>query len=540
MKSDSAVVHRRFFVIDFCVAIFSITLFLLCIHHFQYRTILADDDLYRMLRGLLDGACSGTGFASELHYGKAFSFGYIFALYKLVDQHILQDPQSLIALMNQIGFWSSAAGSICFWGALWLLYDIRRATIAIVPFLFSPIFLEQGTSAHASLISFAFFAAAAVLLFLPAKGVSVLFCSGVGALLLIISLVMRADIILGFPFLALAMADYRSRKRLIQSVALRAVSPVFAVIVFFLLKHFYVDSSINHADSVSGLIGTFSRLSHFPLGLGACFLGCGFFTVLLGAWGGVRIFLAAISAQPDSEYHAQLLHDVAAPLALTLIPLAFWLFNPFPARHFFLSLAGFSILIALLVTSIPLPRWIGSIYGLSIVIVLANHFFAALSGPVIVKHYHFAMLAIPGQPLIMPHVPIGTFLSYHRAIQAEMLNADAFAKRTTEICDAKVIVFTDHQPQVSTHIYGTHFHWKVKTGHFHEFPTLTAQDGDRIIVFMSTHEGFPADPVAEVLSDLSWQEYSLMHDPSTYSAYDKTAIPSDRAAHLGCNLPAAP
>ena len=97
----------------------SIALYLLLIYHFRFRGTLADADLYRMLRGLLDGAWSGTGFASGLHYGKAFSFGYIFAMYSLADRHILQDPQRLIALINGIGFWSAATGCVCFWASLW-------------------------------------------------------------------------------------------------------------------------------------------------------------------------------------------------------------------------------------------------------------------------------------------------------------------------------------------------------------------------------------------------------------------------------------
>ena len=102
---------------------------------FRYRGLLAEDDLYRMLVGLLDGARYGTYLASGSHYGKAFSFGYIAAIYRFADAHTLADPQLLIALINQIGFWAATAGCFFFWLLAWMLYSLRAATVAVI---FSP------------------------------------------------------------------------------------------------------------------------------------------------------------------------------------------------------------------------------------------------------------------------------------------------------------------------------------------------------------------------------------------------------------------
>jgi hypothetical protein len=137
---------RKPFIFDLCVAALSFALYLLWSYHFRFQGTLADADMYRMLRGLLDGAYSGSGLASGLHYGKGFSFGYLLAMYRFADQETLRDPQRLIALINGLGFWSAAVGSVCFWAALWVLQGLRRATLAIVLFIFAPIQLEQGTS----------------------------------------------------------------------------------------------------------------------------------------------------------------------------------------------------------------------------------------------------------------------------------------------------------------------------------------------------------------------------------------------------------
>ena len=81
---------------DFLFATLVMAAYVLWIYCFRYRELLAEDDLYRMLVGLLDGARYGTYLASGSHYGKAFSFGYIVAIYRFADARTLADPQLLI------------------------------------------------------------------------------------------------------------------------------------------------------------------------------------------------------------------------------------------------------------------------------------------------------------------------------------------------------------------------------------------------------------------------------------------------------------
>lgn len=522
-------------IFDVCVATLSIGIYLLWCYWFRFKGTLGDADMYRMLRGLLDGAYTGTGFASGLQYGKGFSFGYIFSLYSVVDRTTMQDPQRLIALINGIGFWAAAVGSIFFWAALWALHGVRRATIAVVLFLFSPIQLEQGTSGHPGLVSFAFFSAAALLLFLPTRGLRAVFCGVLASILLLTSLTMRADILLAFPFIVLARANFRSFKLLIRSVLLPAVGPTLAVIVFFLLKSKYVDGAAQPGPSLHEFFNSYYKLSHIPAGVAICFLGCGVFTVLLGMVSAIWLLRKVGTTPPASERRVELLQASIGPISLLLPSFVFWIANPTPARHFVLCLAGLCMLAAWLVPSFPAAQWTRSAYLVAFGIVLANQAFGALSGPIILRHYPFKMVAVAGQPRVMPLVPIGDSVSFHRAVQAEMSRADAFAERVGGLCDAETIALTDHMPQVSSHIYGWPGRWTVEEGKFHRFSTLTARDGRRTIVFLSVHEGWPEDPVAAILGETSLQQYKLVQDPGTLSIFDKTEIPLDRIVHFGCS-----
>jgi hypothetical protein len=78
-------------------------LFAVGVHAFQYRSVLGEADLYRVLNGMLDGAVTGSGLDSPLHYGRDFGFGYILALYAFVPVDVLRDPDRLIPVINTLG-----------------------------------------------------------------------------------------------------------------------------------------------------------------------------------------------------------------------------------------------------------------------------------------------------------------------------------------------------------------------------------------------------------------------------------------------------
>jgi hypothetical protein len=218
--------------IDFLIAALAMAMYVLWIYTFRYRGLLGEDDLYYVFVGLLDGARYGTHLASASQYGKAFSFGYIAAFYRFADAHTLADPQRLIALINEIGFWAAATGCFFFWLLARMLYGLRPATVAVLFFAFSPMMLELGTSGHPILPAFAFFAAGSCCLLFSASGARAYLLAFLGSLLLLAALVTRAEVLLAFPFVVLARADFRTLPRFLKCAGQRAVAPALATAAF--------------------------------------------------------------------------------------------------------------------------------------------------------------------------------------------------------------------------------------------------------------------------------------------------------------------
>src|ERR1700756_1348508 len=105
-----------------CRFIFSLIYYL----HFHHG-VFGETDLFRAMIGVIDGAVTGTGYHSELHYGRDFSFGYFGALYEFFPNAILRDPEKLIKLINDIGYYSIISGTFFFWLSVLLVYCARAA-----------------------------------------------------------------------------------------------------------------------------------------------------------------------------------------------------------------------------------------------------------------------------------------------------------------------------------------------------------------------------------------------------------------------------
>jgi hypothetical protein len=103
--------------IDIAVAVAAVLIFGIIEYSFQYRDYLGESDLYRVLVGLMDGAESGRGLNSPMHYDREFGFGYLAAMYHFVDPAVLRDPDRLTPLMNEIGLWTLIPALVFFWTA---------------------------------------------------------------------------------------------------------------------------------------------------------------------------------------------------------------------------------------------------------------------------------------------------------------------------------------------------------------------------------------------------------------------------------------
>ena len=329
---------RKYLNVDTVFGALFLLLFAIGVHAFQYRSVLGEADLYRVLNGMLDGAVTGSGLGSPLHYGRDFGFGYILALYAFVPVEVLRDPDRLIPVINNLGFYSIILGLFFFWLSTYLVHGSRTATVAMALFAFSPMILELGTSGHPILIAFAFFSAAAACLFLPVSGLQAALAAAAGTILLVCGLCVRAEIFLALPYLALTRIYLTSRQTLLKSVFVNALSPTAALIIFFALKHYIASypSNIDH-DKIArlGFFKEFYHWSNVVPGIAYMSLGCGIATVLVGA--GVIVFVVSRSVRPSASDDVKgTLEQLTGPIALVLVPFVFWIANPQPSRHFLL------------------------------------------------------------------------------------------------------------------------------------------------------------------------------------------------------------
>ncbi|HEX2943205.1 MAG TPA: hypothetical protein VHO91_19290, partial [Rhodopila sp.] len=224
-------------LVDGLIALGFIVIYAFVIHLFQYRHGMAESDLYRVLVGLLDGANSGQGIASNLHYDRDFGFGYLEAFYLFVSPAVLHDPDRLMALINAIGFWTMIPGLLLFWCAVRLRHGSFAATVALVIFALGPMNPEMYTSGHQTIPMFAFLCAGATLLFLPLTGWKAVLAGAAASVLLLAGLITRGEIFLAFPWLVLARVDTRSVRSFIVSGFIRSIAPASALVAFLILKH---------------------------------------------------------------------------------------------------------------------------------------------------------------------------------------------------------------------------------------------------------------------------------------------------------------
>jgi len=519
---------------DLLIAALSLGAYVFWIYRFRYQGLLGEDDLYRVLVGLLDGARHGTGLASPNHYGKAFSFGYIAAIYQFAGAQNLANPQPLMALMNAIGFWAAAAGCFLFWLLSWMLYGLRAATIAVILFALSPMMLELGASGHPILPAFALCAASALCLLAPMRGGRATALVVIGAALLVAALATRAEVGLAVPFLVLARADFRTLPRLVKSATLRAIGPALAVGVFLALKRICADSTAGSAHLVP-FLRQFIRIKEIPVGVFVFTLSCGIVTTVVGM---VAVFAAVRACRAASSLSAQsaaLLRSAIGPLLLIAVPLLFWIANPRPGRHFIFCLAGGAMLAAQFIARYASPR--PSLpYALTLGIVLANQGMATLTGPLILKYAPSKiLLAADGTHHLPRGVPTGSSWSYHRAFVAEEARTDAFAALAAHPCDDKTLVMSLNATQIFSDLYAQSSQWDPTEHRLANFPVQQAHIGSRTVLVLAENEGWPADAAAVALAQPGLRDYKLIRDPESLSVYDHVVIPSNRMARLGCS-----
>jgi hypothetical protein len=555
------VVHLWPVSVNFIVAIVFIVIYATTVRAFQYHHALAESDLYRVLVGLMDGAVSGKGLATDLHYDREFGFGYLAAFYAFVDPKTLREPDRLMELMNQVGFWSMLPGLLFFWFAVRLVHDSLAATVALIVFALGPVVPELATSGHQVIPMFSFLCAGAVLLFLPVTGWKAVLAAAGGGMCLLIGLTMRGELFLALPWVVLSRVDTRSMRGFVASGILRSIAPTLALIAFIALQH-HVEA-VTHS-SATAIFSTYFRetdLSWLTIGPGVIYMmiGCGFATVAAAAIAGLCLGWNTLVARqaPASLGLAELL----GPLALIIVPFLFFLPNPVPTRHFLMTLAGMSILIGIALARRPVPGRMAAL-GVALGIGAANQALAEVARPTLlrVNEARSPYLPVPTEYPTAGHANLGWEWRRHAALVEKRQRWDALGKKLRTSCDTHVIILSDEVEQLFSRLYAggtpveaSRIRINVDTGslpinpalrqHVHTVlvgkgaSSLTGIIGVRYgktFIMLEKSHLWPADAVATIMANPLYADYKLIADPYTLSKFDKTAIPADRAPRFGC------
>jgi hypothetical protein len=522
--------NKKHWDVDTILACSCIVVFAVCVHTFQYRGVLGESDLYRVLNGMLDGANSGAKLGSDLHYGRDFGFGYILALYALLPNEILRDPDRLIPIINDIGFYFVIVGLFFFWLSTRLVYGARAAMVAMALFAFSPMILELATSGHQVLIAFCFLSIAATFLFWPLAGWRAALAASIGAILLICGLCMRAEIFLALPYLVLMRTKTTSWRIFIRSFIANSIAPAAALIAFFILRHYTASLPGNTA----GFFGQFYHWSSIAPGLVYMALGCGIATVLVGT--GVLAFLVIRSVRSPEPIDAKITVDqLIGPIALIIVPFVFWVANPQPSRHFLLVLAGFAILIGWAVNRLLAFRVVPALVTV-LAIIVANQVLSEVVRPILLRTNaaRSPYRSPPQFSTTFTHAPLGWSWQHHSALEDRLLRWKALGDTVATACDTNVVIFSDESDQLFSRLYAGGLKVQSSVGYVDGFLAFSGTLKSHHFVFMPKMTGWPKDAIASVLSDPRFNGYQLYADPYLPSVYDKTAIPADRIVRFGC------
>jgi hypothetical protein len=525
----------RSFPIDFVAALLFVLLFAIGVHAFQYHDALAESDLYRVLVGLMDGANSGQGIASNLQYDHDFGFGYLAAFYAFADPGTLRDPDKLMALMNQVGFWFMLAALLCFWSAVTAVHGARAGTVALIIFGLAPMVPELGTSGHQVIPMFAFLCAGATLLLLPLTGWRAVVAACGGGILLLAGLMSRGEIFLAFPWIVLSRVDTRSVRGFIVSGIVRSIAPATALVVFLIMQHQIIHTEMG--STVGDYYTTFYTWANVIPGLVYMTVGSGIATTVVGGLAGLWL---AFRARPgDNGMAPNGFAQFLGPVALVLVPLVFFAPNPIPARHFLLTLAGLSILIAVALTAGLAVRRVTAL-AIALVLGVANQVLGeVVRQPLLaVEASHSPLRPIwPGYQ-VLTHANAGWEWTRHDALVERRKLWQALGNKLHTACQDHTMILSDEGAQLFSRLYAGGVPVEAQAVVVHGMAGRLGVRRGKTFLELQKMNAWPKDPAATMLADPAYDQYKVFEDPYTMSKFDRTPIPPDRVARFGCPDPA--
>ncbi len=502
------------------------------------RTDLSERDLYRVFVGLIDGQLHGTYLASPMHYGKIFSFGYIWLFYAIAGQGIINHPAEMIAIINEIGIVSAILMAVFSYTSTHVLFGARTARIALIIFALSPVMLAQTLSGHQILLAGTFLLAAATLMFAPAgPGLRIVF-TALAFVLLAIGSTIRSDIFFCYPWLILAQPRETSIQKTIKDGLIRLVPAVLSIVVYFHLVNTFSLNGGSTASGASNFLATFYSLKNMVQGVAICIISVGAITalafVILGfaAWRGKTIPAIRFNALGTYLY-------LLGPLALIAFNLLLWLPNPIPHRHFLFVALGAALILGLILSS-RRDDW--KLLGFALLIALGNQATAQISGMAL-SHFDKGYINIPAQLRWSNKIPVGSIYHEKKLILDRRNLFRTFFQKLPDACSDNVVVFTDEGFQALTDVFDNRQNPEIKLMQPYANASMNTgveglylRQGRHSYLFISTlHDtaGFQ-DEMTAILTNPSLAKYSVIIDPYSMRA-DTPLPPPDRRTQLTCH-----
>jgi predicted outer membrane lipoprotein len=486
---------------------------------FAYDNTLTEPDLDRMLAGIIYGNAQGENEAAGKHYGLSFSFGYYKFLYALAPLDWLRNPELLVRLINALGI---ASGLLCASAcAIYLrrVFGRNVAAVTVTLFFLSPMMLPVVLSGHPLIV-------AATGLFFGGWLLSrsdleqcqwVFLGYRVGAfVILTLSLTLRAEVVLAFPFLWLA-STYKLGGFRVESFwkiyGSKAIVLAGAFVVFLVLQQDYVDSNGSFLTLYS-FIQRFFSLSHMPVGLAVLALTVGWVSLIVA-------FISVIRLRFRSNEF--FLVSVLALPALTLgLP------NPLPARHFFFAGLACAIVIALW-----LERWedrVGRTLAAAVCLVFLNQIAAEVTHAPIVSLQEWRAPLVTDRRSMWA-LPLGAFPLDQISNQefAELVSNEAVLM--AEHVPDRLVIVTDRAHFMIAHLIAAEPELKWTSSQFDGISVsqLTSPTKEIVIVWKRS-KTWPKkhDVLADVLQLKQLRDWPVYVQPFTVSKFDRTRVPATR------------
>lgn len=482
---------------------------------FGYRDTLAEPDMARMVTGVVYGAATGNHIFAGHHYGIEFSFGYYELLYRLIPESALRNPDYVARFVNNLGIVFTFFFALNLGLMLNKLVGRGVAAFSTIGFLFCPLLLPFLSSGHPMIgaCAFLFLGCWLILISIEKKNAyTVAIFLIFACLALILSLTLRGEVALAFPFVVVAYLV--SAKRQGHLSLLRGMTVCLVMLLafgcFLYFQRPFVVSEGGAANSLGGFMSRYASIKKIARGTGTILEEFGIVSLLLLALAGLRL-------KDKANFPLALVC-----LTLTLPSLIFWLPTPSPARHFVIPILGLYVLLGQL--------WANRLNSvqpsiiMAILLVLGNQAFAELTRPIVAK----GSFTTSGIRLASQQIPLGFFPLDQEANMAKEAALRTEAIQLTAAKPQKLLILSNHLYYTIPRLLADDPNLRLTPSKVGNFDAFLLASAFRKIYLIEKFHYYPKDVLPEILDTRLVSEYPIYVQKVTIAPDDKTEVPEAR------------